>query len=183
MLQDYTYTKRSHMITTFIEFSLVLIIFQLILYMFSNPVVDETVQFRLIAHSNTVEDQFEKRLIADQLAPMIQDVYQSSTTYEQIDERFQVSTADFLQTAQRIVPNRKITFDKQAARIPAKRNGIFIQPEGVYEAYVMKIGQARGDNWWCALFSDVCFPKEEVQEAEESDGVTFFLWEWIKSLF
>lgn len=35
---------------------------------------------------------------------------------------------------------------------PPKRQGAVLYPQNVYHSIVVKIGDARGDNWWCAFF-------------------------------
>ncbi len=69
---------------------------------------------------------------------------------------------------------------------PPKRQGAVLYPQNVYHSIVVKIGDARGDNWWCSIFPSICEPeKEEVkaEEPEEEEQVTFFIWEWVKGLF
>jgi len=69
---------------------------------------------------------------------------------------------------------------------PPKRQGAILYPQNVYQSIVVKIGDARGDNWWCSIFPSICEPEKEevkVEEPEEKEQVTFFIWEWIKGLF
>lgn len=40
---------------------------------------------------------------------------------------------------------------------PAKTYGDVTFPAGEYEALRIKIGQAKGQNWWCCLYPNLCF--------------------------
>ncbi len=53
----------------------------------------------------------------------------------------------------------------------------------MYHSIVVKIGDARGDNWWCSIFPSICEPEKEEVVEEEQEQTTFFIWEWIKGLF
>ncbi len=39
---------------------------------------------------------------------------------------------------------------------PAKEYRGIKYPEGYYESIVISIGEAKGDNWWCVLFPNLC---------------------------
>jgi len=53
----------------------------------------------------------------------------------------------------------------------------------MYHSIVVKIGNARGDNWWCSIFPSICEPDKNEEPEEEKEEVTFFIWEWIKGFF
>lgn len=40
---------------------------------------------------------------------------------------------------------------------PTKAYGTWVLPAGAYEALIIKLGRARGHNWWCVLFPSLCF--------------------------
>ena len=35
--------------------------------------------------------------------------------------------------------------------------GNLIFPQGNYEALIVEIGEAKGQNWWCVMFPPLCF--------------------------
>ena len=71
-------------------------------------------------------------------------------------------------------------------RIPTPGTGGYILPAGTYDALQINIGRAKGHNWWCVLYPNLCFidavhavvpedGKKELQEVlteEEYDLVT-----------
>ena len=63
---------------------------------------------------------------------------------------------------------------------PDKTYGDITFPAGEYEALRVEIGEAKGQNWWCVLFPNLCFidavhavvpdkGKEELKEVLEED--------------
>ena len=80
---------------------------------------------------------------------------------------------------------------------PDKRYGDITFPQGYYEALRIKLGKAKGQNWWCVLYPNLCFTsatcavvdeegKEELREVltdEEYEMVTATSDFKIKSFF
>ena len=30
-------------------------------------------------------------------------------------------------------------------------------PEGCYDALIIELGEAKGDNWWCVIYPPLCY--------------------------
>lgn len=148
-----------------------------------NDVQEKDFRIRIIANSNTTQDQREKEQLAEDLKPYF----------------MQVATAGFagneqiLSLKQQIETELNENYPQMDTQVvvgdnlfPPKRQGAVLYPQNVYHSIVVKIGDARGDNWWCSIFPSICEPEKEevkVEESEEKEQVTFFIWEWIKGLF
>ena len=187
MLQDYPINQQptqTSKLVAFIEFVLILLTIQAVLLVFGQQTnAGEATQFRILANSNTVADQQVKQNVQEKIAPLLEKAISQSMNTQQINANLQVLEPKILKIAKTQVNGAHVTLEHSAAMIPPKRVGFFIQPQGVYDAYVVKIGAGRGDNWWCSLFPNVCFPEEATVAETEEEPVTFFIWEWIKSLF
>ncbi|ARD48780.1 stage II sporulation protein R [Sporosarcina sp. P33] len=187
MLQDYpmnqqpTYTSK---LVAFIEFVLILLTIQGVLLVFGQHMTaSDATQFRILANSNTAADQQVKQNVQEKIAPLLEQAINQSVNQQEIHDKLQALQPVILDIAQSQVNGATVSIEHSAALIPPKRVGSFIQPQDVYDAYVVKIGAGRGDNWWCALFPNVCFPDEASVTETEEEPVRFFIWEWIKSLF
>ncbi|PIC64685.1 stage II sporulation protein R [Sporosarcina sp. P13] len=187
MLQDYPITQqptKTSKLIAFIEFTLVLLAIQGVLVLFSQEVpTNEATQFRILANSNTVADQQVKQQVQTIIAPLLEQAISHSATTQQMKEQLHVLEPKIIELATQQTNGLPVTIEYGAALIPPKRIGFAIQQQGVYDAYVLKIGKGKGDNWWCALFPNVCYPEEATVAETEEEPVTFFIWEWIKSLF
>ena len=186
MLQDYEIkqkTTKIERIIPYAEFILILIIIQCILALFTGvESQEETIRFRLLAHSNSAADQAMKEEIQLEIQPLIENAVLHSTSKKELGEKLAALEPMILQIASTIAGDVGVTLErKEAALFPAKKSGFVIYPQSEYDAYLLTIGSGRGDNWWCALFPKICYPEEEKQPEEEK--VTFFVWEWITGLF
>lgn len=184
MLEDYEIKKPIDRKTdkkfAIVEFILILMIFQSAIMLIAGSQNSEAMQFRIVAHSNSVEDQLDKEAVYRAIQPLVQNVLETSQSDKEVVDNFSEVESVIIDRAKSIIQGQPVAFERKNALIPPKRSGIFIQPQAHYDAYVLTIGSGRGDNWWCSLFPNVCFPENEEKEEEE---VTFFVWEWIKGLF
>ncbi|WP_262174361.1 stage II sporulation protein R [Saccharococcus sp. Marseille-Q5394] len=188
MLQDYEImnlkpNKRMDRVMAVVEFILVLFLIQSALLLFTGQAEqEEEIRFRILAHSNAPADQNLKEEIRLVIEPMINQAISQAESKTEIADNLKAIEATVLQTAQSMAGGQDVSFERTAALFPPKRSGLVITPQAPYDAYILKIGSGRGDNWWCSLFPRVCFPDKDVEESDD-EKVTFFIWEWIKSLF
>ncbi|MEE3807614.1 stage II sporulation protein R [Lysinibacillus fusiformis] len=149
----------------------------------TNDEQENDFRIRVIANSNTTQDQLEKEQLVQELKPY----------FMQVATAGNVGSEQILSLKQQIETELSENYPQMDTQIvigdnlfPPKRQGAILYPQNVYHSIVVKIGDARGDNWWCSIFPSICEPeKEEVKEEvkEEKEQVTFFIWEWIKGLF
>jgi len=149
----------------------------------TNQEQENDFRIRVIANSNTAQDQHEKEQLVEELKPYFMQVVTAGVAgNEQIQTLKQQIEAELSENYPQI-DTQVVVGDNL---FPPKRQGAVLYPQNVYHSIVVKIGDARGDNWWCSIFPSLCEPeKEEVkaEEPEEEEQVTFFIWEWIKGLF
>ncbi len=180
MLEDYEIKRPTNKKMTIVEFILLLLIIHSGAMLFFSAPNEEAIQFRILAHSNTAEDQANKEKVRKEIEPIIQEAMATAQSKDELVDNLEKLTPAIIGHAQSIVQDQEITFQRQNTHIPPKKSGFYIQPQAEYDAYILTIGSGRGDNWWCSLFSNICFPEDEEKEEEK---VTFFIWEWIKGLF
>lgn len=192
MLQDYEITnlqsnKWMDRLVAVGEFILVLFLIQSALLLFSGQAEqEEEIRFRILSHSNAPADQELKEEIRLVIEPMIHQAISQAESKSEIVDNLEAIEAKILQTAKLMAKGQDVSFERTAALFPPKRSGLVITPQAPYDAYILTIGSGRGDNWWCSLFPRVCFPDKDVDKTvdkAEDEEVTFFIWEWIKSLF
>lgn len=124
----------------------------------------EAIRFRIIANSNTREDQKLKREIIDNLSNTINETQQNKTIEE---ARFYIKNnlpkwEDI--TKKTLLENNKdntIQVKYGMNYFPEKIYKNVIYPEGEYESLVITIGEGEGDNFWCVLFPPLCFTEEQ----------------------
>ena len=136
-------------------------------------------RIRVIANSNTATDQLEKEQLVEGLKPYFLQVANAQSVD---NEQFRVLKKRIGEEIKGNYPQLYTQVTIGGNLFPPKRQDARFYPQNVYQSIVVKIGDGRGDNWWCSIFPSVCEPEKEKEE-EKEEPVTFFIWEWIKGFF
>ena len=173
------------------------------------PVVipDEAIRLRILANSDSDEDQALKRLIRDEvndeITKWVDDLTSIDVARTIIQDRLKDIEAIIADVLKRQKIDENFTVDFGNVDFPTKMYGNYIYPAGEYEAILITIGDGKGANWWCVLFPPLCFldfsnGEASVENQEESTGdqtekvvsdkkeevkMKIFIVEFFKSLF
>ncbi|MFY0518348.1 stage II sporulation protein R [Lysinibacillus sp. UGB7] len=146
----------------------------------TNSEQENDFRIRVIANSNTASDQLAKEQLVKELKPY----------FKQVAATNAVDSEQFVTLKQQIEEELKENYPQVRTQVvlgdnlfPPKRQDARFYPQNVYHSIVVKIGDGRGDNWWCSIFPSICEPEKEDVVEEEQEQTTFFIWEWIKGLF
>lgn len=141
---------------------------------------EQDFRIRVIANSNTAQDQLEKELLVKDLKPYFMQV--SAATIVD-NEQIQLLKREIETQINENYPQLDTQVQLGDHLFPPKRQNAVLYPQSMYRSIVVKIGNARGDNWWCSIFPSICEPDKNEEPEEEKEEVTFFIWEWIKGFF
>ncbi|MGG2017406.1 stage II sporulation protein R [Bacillus sp. S10(2024)] len=128
------------------------------------PVVipKEAIRLRILANSDSKEDQELKRKVRDEVKAQIDGWVAELKSFEDARRVIQSRIPELEQTVAKALKREgsKETFTVQFnknIKFPTKVYGNFIYPAGEYEAVLVTIGKGEGANWWCVLFPPMCF--------------------------
>lgn len=133
---------------------------------------DEAIRFRVIANSNTKQDQDVKYKVKDEVESYMASILQNVDT---IDESRAIISTNLDSINSKVINvfnrnnynlNYKVNFGLNY--FPEKEFKGITYDAGYYESLVITIGEGKGDNWWCVLFPPLC-----MLEAEESIEVEY----------
>ena len=143
----------------------------------------DSIRFRIIPNSNTLEDLHIKEKVKNEINSVINEIEKA--------ENIKESRKNIVNNIPLIEEKIDNLFQKENYNKPYKINyGTNYFPEkiykgvkyeaGNYESMVIEIGESSGDNYWCVLFPPLC-----LIDAEESEEVEykFFITEIIKKFF
>ncbi|EPD51648.1 stage II sporulation protein R [Paenisporosarcina sp. HGH0030] len=190
MIQDYEIFRNEEQQTKrspWIELILSLLLIQTLLFLLpvisgaAEAVPADAIQIRIVANSNTSEDQQIKSLIQQEIQPLLEKAAASVQTTAQLEKELNALSTEITLKAQAIT-KQAIQISLAKALIPPKTDGTYFYAQDFHQSLVVTIGSGKGDNWWCALFPKVCYQEEE-EEVIEEEPVKFWTWEWIKSKF
>ena len=168
-----------------IELVMALVLIQTLLFLLpvvsgaADAVPADAIQIRVVANSNTKEDQQVKSLVYQEIQPLLQKAADTFQTTAQLEQELTQISTEISQKAG-IITDQSIHISLANALIPAKTDGTYFYAQDFHKALIITIGSGKGDNWWCALFPKVCYQEEE-EVVEEP--VKFWTWDWIKSKF
>ncbi|HWO94845.1 MAG TPA: stage II sporulation protein R [Bacillus sp. (in: firmicutes)] len=173
----------------------------------NEPVVipDEAIRLRILANSDSDEDQALKREVRDRVNAEINKWVAELTSVEAARELIKSRLPIIQGIAEEVVEEKQagqeVKVDFGTVRFPTKLYGQYLYPAGEYEAILITLGKGEGANWWCVLFPPLCFldfsngeavkeepkkeekKKEEVSKEEQQVEVKFFLVEIFSKLF
>ncbi|MGG3803627.1 stage II sporulation protein R [Metabacillus fastidiosus] len=142
----------------------------------NGPVVipDEAIRLRILANSDSDEDQALKRKVRDEVNKEITKWVEKLTSIEAarklISDRLPEieRIVEDVMKEEELVQSYNVDFDNVS--FPTKLYGDYIYPAGEYEAILITLGEGNGANWWCVLFPPLCFLDFSTGAAVKAEG-------------
>ena len=135
---------------------------------------DESIRLRILANSNTIEDQRIKMEVTKSVQKELYELLKDTKDVKEARTRI----LDNLDTIKKEVEttlqnndtslNYRVNYGKNY--FPSKNYKGINYNAGEYESLLVSLNQGKGDNWWCILFPPLC-----LLEAEESNDVEYKL--------
>lgn len=154
----------------------------------------EVFRFHVLANSDSEEDQAVKIKVRDAVIDFMRESMDAELQGEpdaaRTREWAKRHLEEIRQVAEQTVRDEGYGYSCEAevrvCYFPDKMYGDIFFPQGEYEALRIRLGAARGHNWWCVLYPNLCFTsstcavvtdegREELKEAltaEEYEMVT-----------
>jgi len=145
---------------------------------------NEAIRFRVLANSNSIEDQNIKKNVSDK---MQQKLYEKLKDTKNVNEARSIiknnmdSFDNLLKEEMKNIPYSYV-LDYGIHTFPKKEYKGVIYKEGNYESLLVTLGKGEGNNFWCVLFPPLCIT--EVEETKKADvEYKFFIKELIDKYF
>ena len=131
----------------------------------------DAIRFRIIANSNTLEDQSEKYLIKTEIEPVLADILMSSNNHNDTKKLINEN----MYRLEEIIDKHNIDYSINYGNnyFPEKTYKGVHYAEGNYESLVIALGEGVGDNWWCVLFPPLCLMEGEDTNTDEVEYKSF----------
>ena len=124
-------------------------------------IAGKILRLHVLADSDSPEDQALKLTVRDGIlaymdanAPDFADVREAKAWTSLHMEDLQ-KTAEGILLSQGC--NDRVSLELACSYFPVKTYGDLTFPAGDYEALRVKIGEAKGQNWWCVMYPPLCF--------------------------
>jgi stage II sporulation protein R len=165
----------------------------------------EAIRLRIVANSDTIRDQWIKREVKRAVTEEMDRWVGQPQTIEEAREAVQSHLPDLDQAIAQVLQHNHFDYSFQAelesTPFPTKMFGERVYPAANYEALLITLGGAQGQNWWCVLFPPLCFVDavqvKEPEQPEKTESVEkqvslkqaaarteihFFLWDMMVKL-
>lgn len=133
----------------------------------------DSIRFRIIPNSNTIEDINMKEKVKTEISDVINELEETNNINETrniINEKIPIIQNKISDLFEKENYNQKFKIKYGINYFPEKIYKNVKYEAGNYESMVIEIGEAKGDNYWCVLFPPLC-----MIDAKESDDVEYSL--------
>lgn len=134
-------------------------------YKIQQNLKDHLVRFHVRANSDSRFDQACKLKVRDAVIDQVSPMMEDSKTKDEAFNILKKQKDRIKKTAQEILKKegvkQKVTVHFVREKFPEKSYGQYTFPEGNYDALRIDLGEAKGHNWWCVMFPDLCVTKDD----------------------
>lgn len=171
---------------------LILVILFIIILLFNTKaeelvIPNEAIRFRVIANSNSKEDQDSKMLVRDAIEKEISNDLNNSNNVTEARKTIQANIDNYKKIINDTLVNNNlnINYDLNYGMnyFPNKIYRGVKYEEGYYESLVVTLGDGIGKNWWCVLFPPLCLLEAEETEEKTDVEYKFFIKELLDKYF
>ncbi|SDO63772.1 stage II sporulation protein R [Paenibacillus sp. yr247] len=141
----------------------------------SPTIPEESIRLRILANSDSPQDQALKREIRDAIIARMQNWVVGPQSLEEARAVVIAHLPEFDLLVGQMIEARGYSYSHAVelgkVPFPTKMYGNEVYPAGDYEALRVTIGTGEGQNWWCVLFPPLCFVDSLSGEAVASAAV------------
>lgn len=122
---------------------------------------EEVLRFHVLANSDSEEDQQLKMKVKEAVIAYMKRELPNAESVEETKDWTGSHEKELEEVAGRVISEEGYTYPVKAelteSYFPQKTYGDVTFPAGEYEALRIEIGKAKGHNWWCVLYPNLCF--------------------------
>ena len=137
----------------------------------------DAIRFRVIANSNDLKDQQEKKKIAKTLGNNITKLLKNQNSLQETRTTLKKNINTFTTTIQEEMKNdnydNNVEVNYGMNYFPEKTYKGVKYKEGKYESLVVTLGKGEGNNFWCVLFPPLCLLEAEEDDTNEVEYTSF----------
>lgn len=134
----------------------------------------EAIRLRILANSDSAQDQEIKRKVRDAVNAQITLWVQDLTSLDKAKTVITSKLPEVQAIAEKVVAEQgstqSVNVEFGKVQFPTKLYGEFLYPAGEYQAILITLGEGTGANWWCVLYPPLCFLDFSNGVAVQSDG-------------
>ena len=131
-----------------------------------NGVNKEYLRIHIRADSNQEEAQAVKYDVKNAVVEYLTPIIAQLDTKDKAIKRLSFEIKNIESVANAVLEQKGFSYTCKAKlkqeQFPTRSYGSFVLESGVYDAIILELGSAKGDNWWCVVYPPLCFTGESV---------------------
>lgn len=138
---------------------------------------NNVLRLHIIANSDSVADQELKLQIRDEILKESDTVFEKAESFDEAVVSAEKSCDELEKIANRVIAENGFGYTAKAhigdAYFETREYDSFTLPAGTYKSLIITIGKAKGKNWWCVIFPEVCLPAAKsasLNDSTKGDG-------------
>lgn len=130
------------------------------------PSNSEFLRLHIRANSNSHYDQEVKHLVRQAVIDEFTPIFSTVTNRNDAMRVLSSNLNRIERIATEILRENGFDYDARAAlrneHFPTRSYNGFNLAAGYYDALIIELGQANGDNWWCVVYPPLCFLQNNI---------------------
>lgn len=126
---------------------------------------EDYIRIHIRANSNSEADQSIKLVVRDAVVNYLTPLLAQAETTEKAKKVLKANLKELENIARNILAENGFGYGAEAVfrmeEFPARSYGSLTLDKGFYDALIIELGSAAGDNWWCVAFPPLCFVPSE----------------------
>ena len=127
----------------------------------------EYLRIHIRANSNSDIDQSVKYEIKDAVVDALISILSTCTTKDEASTALKNNFEYIESIADNILEKNNFNYKSNAKlsyeEFPTRTYGDLTLEAGFYDALILELGEAKGDNWWCVVYPPLCFVNGSTQ--------------------
>jgi stage II sporulation protein R len=125
---------------------------------------EEYLRIHIRANSNSYEDQSVKYQIKDKVVEYLIPFVAECNTKKKAIQMLKNNIKGINETANKVLLENGFSYSANAVvreeEFPLRIYEDYRLESGIYDALIVELGEASGDNWWCVVYPPLCFSGE-----------------------
>ena len=143
-----------------------------------NDIEDSVLRLHIVANSDSDEDQALKLKVRDEVVDRCGFLFENCVSAEQSIKTAADNIGFIKYVAEQVITENVYNYDADCqvtqCSFPTKQyerpgDSVVSLPRGEYNALNIKIGAAKGKNWWCVMYPPLCFVDGVASVPDETD--------------
>lgn len=129
-------------------------------------------RLHIIANSNSASDQELKLKIRDRILEETSSAFADAESLSVAENKAQEKLSHFNEIANQVIKENGFDYKAEVSLgdcfFETRHYDTFTLPAGNYRSLIIKLGEAKGKNWWCVIFPSICIPAASTRDLRDS---------------